>query len=176
MVPKVLGMQLINSVLGAEQAKLQGHDVILAIKQGHAHFPKKALSTVMKDFPGGTWLTMECTSPATEVKLQALAHKHSQRSIIYFVMMEGTWDTTPSNEPYVAMFKDKSGNNQQCDIPRPAAAAQHFKNPNKTFLALERHWDMKDSFFWYVTSMLETTVLDAWRLFWSPFQDSPPCQ
>lgn len=94
-------------------------------------------------------------------------------------MTERTWSTVEGRTPYIAMFKDKYGNNDQRHIPRPAAAERYFTHANKIdvhnhhrqhILGLELLWDTRDGFFRINTTCMGITLTDAWRLFTYPFR------
>ena len=64
-----------GSVRSAVKVAQQGHHAVLAVKTAHSRFPKKFLDDTMKEFPGGTWITMRGKCGRTGVELVAIGYK-----------------------------------------------------------------------------------------------------
>ena len=54
-----LGDSWFGSVKAAANVALAGHHACMMVKTAHSRSPKKFLDETMKDFPGGTWITLE---------------------------------------------------------------------------------------------------------------------
>jgi len=63
----------------------------------------------MKDYPGGTWITLEAKSVKENVPLICIGYKYNNKKVLTFVMTKGAGKRT-GGEPYEAHFPDKYGN------------------------------------------------------------------
>ena len=80
-----LGDSWFGSVKSVATVGRTGNHACMMVKTAYSRSPKKFLEETMKDFPGGTWITME---------------------VLTFVMTKGAGLTRPG-EPYQARYPDK---------------------------------------------------------------------
>ena len=85
---------------------------------------KKILENKMKDYQGGTWITMRAT--VDEVDLVSFGYKYNKKKVLTFVMTKGSGSTRPG-EPYVARFPGSFGNVCIRHIARPAVIFSFFQ-------------------------------------------------
>ena len=133
----------------------KGHEVCAAVKTNHAWYPKTELEAEMRDIPSGTYLTLACKCPDTNVDLIAIGYKYNAKKVLCFVMTKNAGRTTPGR-PYVAKFADKYGNVSTRNVPRPDVLSQYFSYSNaidrhnqvrQHFLGLERRWRTTNCWF-----------------------------
>ena len=141
---------------------------ILQIKTATSNYPKKFLEAAMKDWPGGSHIVM--TATVGNEKLYAVGYKYCKKKNLCFVFNEVASHTEPG-EPYVARWKDKNGNEQFREVPRPACCAKYFISSNcidvhnqlrQDDLALEEHWITQDGYFWIFTKVFGLCVTDGY--------------
>ena len=178
------------SVNAATVSNELGHDFVGPIKTNTAGFPKDEIEELMKDWPSGSYIVLECR----EHNLVAIGYKYSLRSksesfhmfcvsflqefdcltsskVLTFI---STWDAgdTDPGDPYVARFPDEFGNIMTREINRPSLISGYFKdadvvdNHNKSRqgdLALEEHWRTANCWFRLITTFFGITVTDTWN-------------
>lgn len=83
----------------------------------------------MKDFPGGTWITLVGKTECEEVDLVCIGYKYNKRTILTFLFTLGAGSST-AGEPYQARFPDKFGNLCICHVARPQMVSKYFKYSN----------------------------------------------
>jgi hypothetical protein len=149
----------------------KGHKVIAAVKTNHSRFPKAELEEKMKDYPSGSYLVLECTTPTKQVKLLAIGYKYNARKILLFVATKNAGSTKPGT-PYKAKFPDKFGNTKERLVIRPAVVSQYFdisdavdshNHARQYLLALEKRWVTHNPWFRIDTTIIGMTVVDAWK-------------
>ena len=159
----------VKAVAAVAQA---GHHACFIIKTGHSRSPKAWLEEKMKDFPGGTWITLEATPVKENVPLICIGYKYNKKKVLTFVMSKGAGKST-DGEPYEARFPDKYGNVCVRLVRRPAILANYFKYSNcvdmhnqaRQFdLALEKKWITHDAYYRLYTTMVGMTVTDTWKI------------
>ena len=79
---------------------------MVRVKTAYSRSPKKFLEEMMKDFPGGTWITMEGKPEKEEVESVCVGYKYNNKKVLTFVMTKGAGLTRPG-EPYQARYPDK---------------------------------------------------------------------
>jgi hypothetical protein len=100
-----------SDVIDKEQGENpDGHENIAAIKSNNGLFPKDELQEMMKDYPSGTYLVLETTTPKTNVKLVAIGYKYNSRKFLCFIMTKDAGSSAPGHRLYIAKFPDKFGN------------------------------------------------------------------
>jgi len=160
-----------GSVKAAVEVGKTGHHACFMVKTGHTKSPKKFLENKMKDYPGGTWITMRAT--VDEVDLVSIGYKYNKKKLLTFVMTKGAGSTRPG-EPYVARFPDSFGNVCIRHIARPAVISHFFDASNKVdlhnqsrqfSLRLEKKWVTTNPYFRLYQTMTGMVVTDAWKLF-----------
>jgi hypothetical protein len=140
----------VKSVRGMK--KELGHECFGVLKTNHAGTPKDELENIMKDWPSGSHLVMECKEHGMFICAYKYSHrkKGESESVItllirsLFVLTQaylffsqvivtlGTWDagsTTPG-EPYMAKWPDKFGNVKSRKVSRPEIIGLYFKVAN----------------------------------------------
>jgi hypothetical protein len=149
----------------------KGHEVITAVKSNHSHFPKAELEEKMKDYPSGSYLVLECTTPMKGLQLLAIGYKYNARKILLFVATKNAGSTKPGT-PYKAKFPDKFGNTKERSVICPAVISQYFDSSDAVdshnharqfLLALEKHWVTHNPWFRIDTTIIGMTVVDAWK-------------
>ena len=156
----------------AQRENPNGHELIAAIKMNAAWYPKDKIESIMKKWPSGSHLVLECAAPKTNVKLIAIGHKCNSHKVLCFVMTKNAGSTAPSIRPCVAKFVDPFGDVKQRNVPRPEVLSTHFAHSNAVdahnqarqhILGLERHWKTMNPWFRNNISIIGMTVTDAWR-------------
>ena len=126
-----------------------GHEIIASVKSNSGWFPRKQIESKMKDWPGGSYLVLECKTPENGVDLVAIGYKYNSRRVLTFVMTKDAGSTAPGINPYIARFPDKYGNVCERKVQRPEIIEEFFDksdvidshNHCRQFrLALERLW------------------------------------
>ena len=160
-----------GSVKTAANIGKGGHHAIMQVKTAHARYPKKFLETKMKDYPGGTWITLEGHAENEDVDVVAIGYKYNKKTVLQFVITRGAGTTEPGN-PYEARFPDKFGNVCTRHVLRPHVIAMYFKYSNcvdvhnqaRQFdLALEKKWLTMNPYFRLYTTMLGMIVTNVWK-------------
>ena len=109
----------------------------------------------MKDYPGGTWITMQGRCNKEGVDLICIGYKYNKKKVLTFVLTKGAGATT-HGEPYEARFPDKFGNVYIRHVARPDIISNYFKFSNvvdvhnqarQYELALETKWVTQDPYF-----------------------------
>ena len=149
-----------------------GYHACMMIKTGHSRSPKAWLEDKMKNYPGGTWITLEATPTKENVPLICIGYKYNKKKVLTFVMTKGAGKTS-DGEPYEARFPDKYGNVCVRLVCRPEILSSYFKYSNcvdmhnqaRQFdLALEKKWVTQDAYFRLYTTMIGMTVTDTWKI------------
>jgi hypothetical protein len=161
-------MKTLHQTTGGEW---KGHEVIAAVKSNHSRFPKAELEEKMKDYPSGSYLVLECTTPTKQVQLLAIGYKYNARKILLFVATKNAGSTKPGT-PYKAKFPDRFGNTKERSVIRPAILSQYFEisdavdshnHARQFLLALEKRWVTHNPWFRIDTTIIGMTVVDAWK-------------
>jgi len=63
----------------------------------------------MKDFPGGTWITLEGRAQKEEIDPVCVGYKYKKKTVLTFVLTKDAGSTVPG-ESYEARFPDKYRN------------------------------------------------------------------
>ena len=79
----------------------------------------------MKDFPGGTWITLEGRTEEENVDLVCVGYKYNKKTVLTFVFTKGAGSTAPG-EPYEARFPDKYSNVCVRQVAHPTIVAILF--------------------------------------------------
>lgn len=114
--------------IAADFGKANQH-TMMQVKTAHARFPKKFLEDKMKDYAGGTCITLKCHAEDEDKDLVALSYKYNKKTVLYFVTTRGTGTTEP-NTPYEVMLPDKHGNMCTRPVFCPHVTAPFFKHIN----------------------------------------------
>ena len=147
-----------------------GHHACFMIKTGYSKTPKKYLEETMKDFPGGTWITLE--TEIDSVSLVCIGYKYNKRNILTFIFTKGA-GSTAQGDPYEARFPDKFGNVCVRHVARPSILSTYFQVSNKVDLhnqarqyelRLEKKWVTTNPYFRLYTTMLGINVIDTWKV------------
>ena len=104
-----LGDGCFGSVKSVATVGRTGNCTCMMVKTSYSRSPKKSLEETMKDFPGGTWITMEDKPKKEEVELICVGYKYKKKKVLTFVTTKGTGPTRPG-ELYQARYPDKYGN------------------------------------------------------------------
>ena len=155
----------------AIQVRNAGHHVYFSVKTTHTRSQKKYLDEMIKDYPGGTWITMEGRCNKDGVDLICIGYKNNKKKVLTFVSTKGAGATT-HGEPYEARFPDKFGNVCIRHVARPNIISNYFKFSNvvdvhnkarQYELALEKKWVTQDPFCLY-TTIVGINVTNIWKL------------
>ena len=170
--PKLfLGDSWFGSVKSVATVGRTGNHACMIVKTAYSRSPKKFLEETMKDFPGGTWITMEGKPEKEEVELVCIGYKYNKKKVLTFVMTKGAGSTRPG-EPYQARYPDKYGNVCCRHVSRPEIISNYFKfsnvvdlhNQARQFeLALEKKWVTQEAYFRLYTTLVGMNVTDAWK-------------
>lgn len=148
-----------------------GHEIIGAVKTNSGSYPKKEIEKIMRDWPSGAYIVLECKTPDTKVDLVAIGYKYNAKKVLCFVMTKNAGSTAPG-DPYIAKFPDKFGNVQERHVPRPAILSTYFQfsdvidshNHCRQFrLGLERLWMTINPWFRVDCTLVGMTAIDAFR-------------
>ena len=60
--------------------------LVASVKTNTSLYPKKEIEKIMKGWPGGSYLVLECTTPDTKVDLVAIGYKYNSRKTLCFIM------------------------------------------------------------------------------------------
>ena len=162
-----------SSVTVCDWLASKGMAYVGALKTSHRFFPKDDLESVMKAWPSGSYLVMECTTPKKGNKLLAIGYRYNAKKTLCFVATKSAGSTKPG-EPYIASFPDKVGNVHTREVLRPSILSDYFGISNaidshnqcrQHELGLERLWITQDAYFRVDTTILGITVTDAWRAY-----------
>ena len=170
--PKLfLGDSWFGSVKSVATVARTGNHACMMVKTAYSRSPKKFLEETMKDFPGGTWITMVGKPEKEEVELICIGYKYNKKKVLTFVMTKGAGSTRPG-EPYQARYPDKYGNVCCRHVSRPEIISNYFKfsnvvdlhNQARQFeLALEKKWVTQEAYFRLYTTLVGMNVTDAWK-------------
>jgi len=128
--PKLyLGDSWFGSVKSVATVGRTGNHACMMVKTAYSRSPKKFLEETMKDFPGGTWITMEGRPEKEEVNLVCVGYKYNKKKVLTFVMTKGA-GSTRMGEPYKARYPDKYGNVCCRHVSRPEIVSNYFKFSN----------------------------------------------
>jgi len=58
------------------------HDAIMQVKTAHARYPKKFLEAKMKDYPGGTWITLEGHAENEDCNLVVIGYTYNKKTVL----------------------------------------------------------------------------------------------
>ena len=156
----------------AVQVRKAGHHACFSVKTAHARSPKKYLDENMKDYPEGTWITMEVRCNKDGVYLICIGYKYNKKEVLTFVLTKGAGVMT-HGEAYEARFPDKFGNVCIRYVARTDIISNYFKFSNvvdvhnqacQYELALETKWVTQDPYFRLYTTMVGMNVTDIWKL------------
>ena len=168
-----LGDSWFTGIRVAEWAASQGHSYFGALKTSIKCTPFDELITRMSDWPSGSNLVMECTSPKSGHKLICVGYKYSASKVLVFLGTKNA-GTTKLGDPYIAKFPDANGNVAQRSVPRPDVISKYFNgsnvidthNQSRQFeLALEKRWVTQNCFFRVDTTLIGMVVTDCWRAY-----------
>jgi hypothetical protein len=167
-----LGDSWFTGVRVAEWAASNGHSYFGALKTSTKFTPYQELLAKMADWPSGSNLVMECTSPNAH-RLICIGYKYSASKVLVFLGTKNA-GSTKDGEPYVARFPDANGNVAQRNVPRPDVISKYFNDSNvidshnqarQYELALEKRWITHNGWMRIATTVIGITVTDAWRAF-----------
>lgn len=148
-----------------------GHEIIGAVKTNTGSYPKKQIDKIMRHWPSGSYLVLECRTPDTKVDLVAIGYKYNSKKVLCFIMSKNAGSTAPG-KPYIAKFPDKHGNVQERRVTRPEILSLSFgcadaidsHNHCRQFrLGLERLWLTRNPWFRLNCTIVGMTVVDAFR-------------
>ena len=126
----------------------------------------------MKDYPGGTWITMIGTVENDGIELVSIGYKYNKKTVLTFLTTRGAGSTL-SGEPYEARFPDQYGNLCVRHVARPQVISTYFKYSNvvdthnqarQSHLGLEKKWVTHDGYFRLYSTLIGMTVTDIWKL------------
>jgi len=123
------GNSWFGSVKATAAVEQAGHHACFIIKTGHSRSPKVWLEEKMKDYLGGTWITLKDIPVKENVHLICIGYKYNKKKVLTFVMTKRAGKST-DGEPYKARFPDKYDNVCVQLVQRPAIFANYFKYSN----------------------------------------------
>jgi hypothetical protein len=157
----------------AEWAAEQGYSYFGALKTSTKCTPYQELIDKMSDYPSGSYLVMECSTPVDNYELICIGYKYSARKVLVFLGTKNA-GSTRLGEPYIARFPDSNGNVAQRIVPRPDIIGKYFGDSNvidshnqarQGELQLEKRWVVQEGWFRIDTTLIAMTVTDCWRAF-----------
>ena len=166
-----MGDSWFGSVKIAAEIAKQDQNCCFNVKTSTKHSPKKWLDETMKDYPGGTWVTLKGTF--NDTSLYFIGYKYNKRKVLTFVFTPGAGTIQKSDKPYEARYPDNYGNLHVRKVPRPDVLSTYFSYCNaidvhnqsrQHDLALEECWVTGDPYFRLCTTMIGITVTDSWKL------------
>ena len=101
-----------------------GHHAIFNVKTAHPRSPKKYLEETMKNYPSGTWITLERQAEKKEVGLVSVGYKYNKKNVLTFVFNKA--EKTVADKLYSVRFLDKYGNVCIRQITRPEVISTYF--------------------------------------------------
>ena len=113
----MIGDSWFASVKTAEACAEYGHEFIGPVKTATRLFPKEELENTMKNWPGGTYIVLEGTSPNGH-SLISIGYKYNKRKVLCFVATKNAGKTT-LGDPYHARFLDGMNNVVSRNVNRP---------------------------------------------------------
>jgi hypothetical protein len=146
-----------------------GVHYIGVVKTNSSRYPKAFLQNQMKHWPAGSHLLLKTTIEGDV--LFALGYKYCNSKTLMFIFTDGAGHTQ-TGAPYVAKWRDDTGNPCTKPIARPSVISFYFKRCNgidvhnqqrQKELRLEKCWVTTDGYFRICTSLFGMTVVDAWR-------------
>ena len=165
-----VGDSWFGSIKAAIGVAKSGHHACFMIKNGYSKTPKKYLEETMKDYPGGTWITLE--TEIDSVALVCIGYKYNKKNVLTFIFTKSVGSTS-QGDPYEARFPDKFGNVCVRYVARPSVLSTYFQVSNKVDLhnqarqyelKLEKKWVTTNPYFRLYTTMLGMTVIDTWKV------------
>jgi hypothetical protein len=168
-----LGDSWFTSIPLCEWAADNGHAYFGALKTSTKGTPFQEVIDKMSDWPSGSNIVMECTSPNKSHQLICIGYKYSARKALVFLGTKNSGSTKPG-EPYIARFPDANGNVAQRAVPRPDVISKYFNDSNvidshnqarQGVLQLEKCWVTQHAWFRLVTTLIGMTVTDCWRAY-----------
>jgi hypothetical protein len=168
-----IGDSWFTGIRVAEWAAEQGHSYFGALKTSIKFTPYNELIEKMADFPSGSYLVMECTTPKDQHQLICIGYKYNARKVLVFLGTKNA-GSTKLGEPYIARFPDANGNVAQRSVPRPDVISKYFNDSNvidshnqarQGELKLEKRWVVHDGWTRIATTLIGMTVTDCWRAF-----------
>ena len=174
--PKLfLGDSWFGSVNALTAIRCAGHHGCFMVKTSHSRTPKKFLDETMKDFPGGTWITLTSSlqKDGENIELVCIGYKYNKKSVLTFLTTRGAGKTI-DGEPYEARFPDTYGNLCVRHVARPEVLSNYFNfsnvvdlhNQARQFdLKLEKKWITHDGYFRLYTTLVGMTVTDIWKIY-----------
>ena len=158
-----------GSVMTAISVAKKGFHFVGQIKTYHSRYPKDFIEDKMKDWPGGSFLTLEAT--VDSVPLLAIGYKYNRRKVLFFVATRGS-GTFEDGVPYEQKFPDLYGNVMVRRVPRPKILSNYFERSNvidshnqlrQNELALEQFILTNNCWFRLFTTLVGMTITDAYR-------------
>ena len=149
----------------------KGHELIAAVKTNSGWFPKKDITSKMRDWPSGSHIVYECVAPETNVELVAIGYKYNAKKVLCFVMTKNAGSTI-GGKAYKAKFPDQFGNVVSRDVFRPAILSTYFDASNlidahnharQGLLGLETHWKTRNPWLRNIFTIVGMTVVDCWK-------------
>ena len=116
-----------GSMKSAVQVRKAGYHTW--VKTTHDRSLNKDLDENVKDYPGGTWTTIEGRCNKDGVDLICIGYKYNKKKVPTFVLTKEA-GTTRHGEPHEARFPDKFGNICIRHVARPAIIFNYFKFSN----------------------------------------------
>ena len=164
------------SVKSADQVAEYGHDFVGPVKTATSLFVNKEIEKIMKEWPSGTHLVMEGTSP-NDNKLLTIGYKYNKRKVLTFVATKNAGSTLVG-EPYRARFIGDDNNIQFRSVDRPQIISAYFKTSNavdkhnharQAELKLEKHWVTLNCWFRLISTIIGINVVDCWKAYKQQF-------
>jgi hypothetical protein len=159
-----------GSVKAAVALAKKGFKAVLQVKTGHGLYPKKFIEDTLKDAPGGVWIVLEAIHEG--IPLLAIGYRYSTRTTLFFVTTKDAGSTKKGN-PYNMKYTDDWGNIHIREVDRPDVISKFFESSNmvdkhnhlrQSELALEKHWQTQNAFFWLHTTIIGMNVVDCYKL------------
>mmetsp|Transcript_19080 Transcript_19080/g.18326 ORF Transcript_19080/g.18326 Transcript_19080/m.18326 type:complete len:258 (+) Transcript_19080:536-1309(+) len=144
----------------------------MQVKTAQSRFPKSFLDDKMKDYTGGTWITLEGLTELEGQDLVDIGYKYNKKTILSFVCTRGA-GTTVARNPYEETSPDRYGNICKRLVRRPHVISQFFNFSNCVDVhnqahqfdhALEKKWVPHEAYCWLYTTTLGMIVTNLWKM------------
>ena len=71
------------------------HHVCVLVKTAHSRSQKKFLDETIKNFPCGTWITLEGRAQKEEINLVCVGYKYNKKTVLLVVLTKRADSTSP---------------------------------------------------------------------------------
>jgi hypothetical protein len=153
---------------------------VCSVKQAHKKFPKDEIDRIMKDAPGGKWVT--CEAEIEGVWIVCAGYKYGSKKVLYFCWPKGAAQCVPG-EPYIASYVDHAGNRAERPVQRLSVLSRYFHFSNtvdvhnqmrQDILDIEYTWVTQNCWFRLYSTLFGMSVTDAYIVYKARLSDDHP--